>query len=203
MILREGLTPPTRIFSKGLVPFLTRSWGHLWPSWARLGPFKPILKPTCHPRCCLQALKTTRRPPESHFASFLKACCLQKSAKNIDFPLVFLLFLTSQLLATLHHRSKPSKPKIRLKMPSRTPQEGPRRAQDSPRWAQDGPKKGRGTTGKSCKILFGALLGRPRRGHLEASSRLGRALVGMICGKKVGLQKPSETLRKSMIWPIS
>ena len=72
----------------------------------------------------------------------------------------FLLrFLTSQLLATLHPKIKPSKPQICLKMPSWTPQEGPRRAQDSPRWAQDGPKTGRGTTTKSCKILFGALLG--------------------------------------------
>ena len=62
--------------------------------------------------------------------------------------------MTSQLLATLHPRSKPSKPKICLKMPSRTPQEGPRRAQDSPRWAQDGPEKGRRTKIKSRKIFL-------------------------------------------------
>ena len=115
--------------------FLGPSWGHLGSAWAQLGPFKPMLKPTWHPSCCVQALKTTRRPPSNHFASFLKACCLQKSAKNIDFSSGFLLFLTSQLLATLHPRSKLSKPKICLKMPSWTPQEGPRRAQDSPRWA--------------------------------------------------------------------
>ena len=46
--------------------------------------------------------------------------------------------MTFQLLATLHPRRKPSKPKICRKMPSWTPQEGPRRAQDSPRWAQKG-----------------------------------------------------------------
>ena len=75
------------------------------------------------------------------------------------FSLGFLMFLASQLLATLHPRSKPSKPKICLKMPSWTPRERPRRAQDGPRWVQDGPKKGRGTTAKSGKIIPGALLG--------------------------------------------
>ena len=61
----------------------------LMPSWAQLGQFKPILKPTCYPSCCVQGFKPTTRPPKSHFASFLKVPCLQKSAKNIDFPLVF------------------------------------------------------------------------------------------------------------------
>ena len=75
------------------------------------------------------------------------------------------MFLASQLWATLHPKIKPSKPQICLKMPSWTPQEGPRRAQDSPRWAQDGPKKGRRTTAKSPKIIPGALLG-PSWGHL-------------------------------------
>ena len=68
------------------------------------------------------------------------------------------MFLKPQLLATLHPKIKPSKPKLCLKMASWTPQEGPRRAQDSPSWAQDGPKKGRHTTGKSHKIILGALL---------------------------------------------
>ena len=117
------------------------------------------MKSTWHPSCSRQTFKPTSRPPNSHFASLLKACCLQKSAKNNDFPLVVLRFLASQLLATLHPRSKPSKPKICLKMPSWTPREGPRRAQDGPRWAQDGPKKVRHTTTKSCKIIPGALLG--------------------------------------------
>ena len=60
---------------------------------------------------------------------------------------------------------KPSKPKICLKMPSWTPQDGPRRPQGSPRRAQDGPKEGRRTTAKSCKIIPGALVG-PSRGQL-------------------------------------
>ena len=64
--------------------------------------------------------------------------------------------MTSQLLATLHPKIKPSKPNIGLKMPFWTPQEGPRRAQDSPRWAQGGPKKGRHATSKSRKIIPGA-----------------------------------------------
>ena len=79
--------------------------------------------------------------------------------KKHVFSVGCLRFLTSQLLATLHPKIKPSKPQICLKMPSWTPQEGPRRAQDSPRWAQDGPKKVRRATGKSPKIIPGALLG--------------------------------------------
>ena len=75
------------------------------------------------------------------------------------------MFLKNQLLATLHSKIKPSRPKICLKMPSGTPQEGPRRAQDSPRWAQDGPKKGRRATTQAPKIIPGARLG-PSWGHL-------------------------------------
>ena len=63
------------------------SWGHLGSTWAQLGTSKPILKPTWHPSSCFQTLKTTRRPPSSHFAIIFKACCLQKSAKNIDLAL--------------------------------------------------------------------------------------------------------------------
>ena len=73
--------------------------------------------------------------------------------------------MQSCLLATYHARRSPSKPKICLKRPSWTPQEGPRRPQDSPRWAQDGPKKRRRTTTKSCKICFGAFSG-PSWGQL-------------------------------------
>ena len=36
-------------------------------------PFKPILKPSCHPSCCLLASKATTIPPNINFASFLKA----------------------------------------------------------------------------------------------------------------------------------
>ena len=154
-----------------VAPFLTPSWGQLWPSWAQLGPFKLILKPRWHPSCCLRSFKPTTRPPNNHFPSFLKALCLRKSAKNIDFPQVFFRFLTSQLLATLHPKIKPSKPQIRLKMPSWTPQEGPRRAQDSPRWAQDGPKKGCHATARAPKIIPGALLG-PSWGHLRVNLAL-------------------------------
>ena len=75
---------------------------------------------------------------------------------------------TSQLLATLHPKIKPSKPKLCLKMASWTLQEGPKRAQDSPRWAQDGPKEGRRTTSKSRKIILEALLG-PSWGQLWPS----------------------------------
>ena len=77
---------PTWIYSMSLSHFMTRSWGHLWPSWARLGPFKPNLKPTWHPSCFLQTFKPPIRPPSSPFASFLKAPCLHQPAKNRDFP---------------------------------------------------------------------------------------------------------------------
>ena len=74
-------------------------------------------------------------------------------------------FLQSCLHATYHARRSPSKPKICLKRPSWTPQEGPRRPQDSPKWSQDGPRKRRRTTTKSCKICFGAFSG-PSWGQL-------------------------------------
>ena len=80
--------------------------------------------------------------------------------------------LASQLLATLHPRSRPSKPKISLKMPPPGPQEGPRRAQDSPKWAQDVPKKGRRTSAQTPKIMLEALFG-PSWGHLEPSKHSG------------------------------
>ena len=114
------------------------SWGHLGPSWAQLGTSKPILKPTWHPSCCLQAFKPTRRPPSNHFASFLKACCIQKSAKNTDCPYVFCCFcnLSFGLLST---------PETSLQSPksaSRCPPGPPKRGQGGPKIAQDGPKMG-------------------------------------------------------------
>ena len=75
--------------------------------------------------------------------------------------------LTSQLSATLHPKIKPSKPRICLKMPSCTPQEGPRRTQDSPRWAQGGLKKVRGND-LSSQDNSGGPLG-PILGHLKPS----------------------------------
>ena len=93
------------------------------------------------------------------------------------------MFLQSHLLATDHAHRSPSKPKICLKRPSWTPQEGPRRAQDSPRWAQDGPKTGRQSTGKSSKILFGALLGPPwgQLGPLRSQLGPSKPILKPIC----------------------
>ena len=107
------------------------------------------------------------------------------------------MFLTSQLLATLHSKIKLFKPKLCLKMASWTPEEGPRRAQDGPRRAQDGPKKGRRVPGESRKIIPGPLLGGPG-GRLEAKIGLGRLDLGVQGGPKLRCQKHQKTLGKSM-----
>ena len=123
--------------SRKIIPgaLLGPSWGQFWPIWARRGPFKPILKPTWHPSCYLQALKTTRRPPKNQFASFLKVVCLEKLAKSIDFPVCFMVW-ASCLVATYHAHRSPSKPNICLRWPLGPPKKG----QGGPKIAQDGPK---------------------------------------------------------------
>ena len=130
--------------------------GKFWPIWSRRGPFKPILKPTWHPSCYLQAFKTTRRPPKNHFASFLKVACLENGQKTLIYLCVS-MFLRSYLLTTYHPQVSLSKPKICLKIPSQTPMKGA----GGPKIAQDGAKMGskrvRGTTRKSRKIIPGAL----------------------------------------------
>ena len=76
----------------------------------------------------------------------------------------------------------------------------------APRWPQEGSKKYLAGFSRWSPPLFGpildpswaisgppwAFLGGPR-GPLEAYRELRRAVVSMICGKKVGLQKQSKT----------
>ena len=54
------------------------------------------------------------------------------------FSLGCLMFLTSQLWATLRPKIKPSKPKLCLKMASWSPRRGPRGPKMGPKTAQDG-----------------------------------------------------------------
>ena len=60
------------------------SWGQLGPLRSRLGPSEQQLKPICRPSCFHQALKTTIKPPNNHFASFLEVSWPKKSAKIPD-----------------------------------------------------------------------------------------------------------------------
>ena len=61
------------------------------------------------------------------------------------------MFLTSQLLATLHPKIRPSKPKICLKMPSGTPKKG----HAGPKIAQDVPQRGAAhTMSKPCILIL-------------------------------------------------
>ena len=105
--------------------------------------------------------------------------------------------MQSCLLATYHARRSPSKPKICLKRPSWTPQEGPRRPQDSPRWAQDGPRKWRPSTGKSCKICSGAFLGPSwgQLGPLRAQLGPSEPILKRICFPNCFFQAPKTTAR--------
>ena len=105
--------------------------------------------------------------------------------------------MQSCLLATYHARRSPSKPKICLKRPSWTPQEGPRRPQDSPRWAQDGPKKRRRTTAKSCKICSGAFLGPSwgQLGPLRAQLGPSEPSLKLICFPNCFFQALKTTAR--------
>ena len=82
----------------------------------------------------------------------------------------------------------------------------------APRLAQEGSRNYLAGFCRCVSRLFGpilgpswAVLGPPwpflggPRGPLEADLGLRRAAVDMICGKKVGLQKPQKTKGKSMI----
>ena len=114
--------------SRKIIPgaLLGPSWGQLRPTWGQLGPSKPILKPTCHPSCFLQALKTTGRPPKGNFASFLKATCLPKSTKIIDFRWVF-------GIPPSCHKSCPPEPSQAENLPQDALLDPPRRAKEGPR----------------------------------------------------------------------
>ena len=107
------------------------------------------------------------------------------------------MFLASHLLATNHAHQNPPKPKTCLKMPSWTPQDGA--TQDSPRWAQDGPKTGRQSTGKSSKILFGALLGPSwgQLGPLRAQLGPSKPRLTPICHASCFLQAPQDHSKTS------
>ena len=125
------------------------SWRPLGPI---LGPLLAILSPTWPFEANLEAnmtlnllpgsLQTHRKTSKQPLCNFPEGSLPPEICKKTMISQLFLMFLRSQLLATLHPKIRPSKPKMCLKMPSGTPQNGPRRAQDSPRWAQDGPKKG-------------------------------------------------------------
>ena len=133
------------------------SWGQLGPFRAQLGPSKPTLMPICHPSCFLQALKTTTSPTNSHFASFLEVSWPTKSAINIVFNCFFQdLFDPAFLQHVL--------PTALLLNPGYASSG----TLDASKRPQDGPQKWRPTTGKSCKIIPGTLLG-PSWGRLWPS----------------------------------
>ena len=92
----------------------------------------------CHPSCCLQALKTTTRPPNSYFARFLVVSWLAKPSKINDFPLVFQGFCN---LAFLPH-IMPAAALLSPRSASRGPPGPPKKGQGGPKIAQDGPKMG-------------------------------------------------------------
>ena len=98
----------------------------------------PSLRPTWHRSCSLQTFKPTTRPPNGYFASFLKALCLQKTAKNTDFPKGFWCFWNpSRWPPRTLQASLPSPNSASIWPP------GPaKKGQGGPKIAQDGPKTG-------------------------------------------------------------
>ena len=99
-------------------------------SWAQPGQFKPILKPTWHPSCSLQASKLATRPPNIDFASFLKALCLQKSAKNVDVSYVFPKFFD---ISAFSHLALQDQAFQTQNLPQDALLDPPRRAKEGPR----------------------------------------------------------------------
>ena len=138
MILWGGLTPPTRIGSKRGAGIWGISWGLLCPSWPQLGSFDSILKPTWLPSCLPRALKTTIRPPNSHFASFLVVSWLAKPSKIIDIPLVFEGLCNPTFLP----QSMPTATPLNPRSASRCPLGLPGKNQGGPKRAQEGAKMG-------------------------------------------------------------
>ena len=87
----------------------------------------------CHPSCCLQALKTTTRPPNSYFASFVVVSWLAKPTNIIG------VVQGVCNLAFLPH-IMPAAALLSPRSASRGPPGPPKKGQGGPKIAQDGPK---------------------------------------------------------------
>ena len=135
-------------------PILGTTWATSGSSW----PVHTNIDANLLSELLFSSPQDDNKTSKQLLCEFCGGLLARQTFKNHWFSIGFSMFLQSCLLATHHARRDPSKPKICLKRPSWTPQEGPRRPQDSPRWAQDGPRKWRPSTGKSCKICSGASL---------------------------------------------
>ena len=108
----------------------------LGPTW----PMQANLEASMASKLLSSSLQAHSKTSKQPFCSLSESFLSPDIGQKYCFSLGFSMFLTFQLLATLHPQSKPTKPKICFKMASWTPREGPRRAKDSPRWAQEGLK---------------------------------------------------------------
>ena len=109
----------------------------LGPSLAILGstwPFQAHLEANLASKLLSSSLQAHKKTSKEPLCKLSEGSLPPEIGQKHCFSLGLLMFLTSQLWATLHPKIKPSKPELCLKMASWTPQAGPRRAQDSPRW---------------------------------------------------------------------